>query len=247
MIHLYTIILYQPLYNLLIFFYNIIPGHDIGLAIIALTIIIKLILFPLSAKSIKSQKSLQDLQPKVDEIKKKYKDDKEKLAKETMNLYKENNVNPFSSCLPLIVQFPFLIAVYNVFRTGLSGNHVELLYPFISRPEFLNPVSFGIFDLSKSSIYLALLAGAAQFVQARMLSTKKVKPPVEGAKDENLLAEMNKNMLYLMPVMTVFIAMRLPSGLALYWFITTILTVLQQFIIFRKKPAANGIIPASNK
>ena len=107
MIQLFNTILYEPIYNLLIYFYNIVPGNDIGLAIICLTVLIKLVLMPLSLQAVRSQKTLQDLQPKMDALKKQYKDSKEKLAAETMKLYKEQKVNPLSSCLPLLIQFPF--------------------------------------------------------------------------------------------------------------------------------------------
>lgn len=230
---------YQPIFNLLIWLYNIIPGHDLGLAIIALTVIIKLALLPLSKQSIKSQKALQELQPKIDEIKKKYADKKEEQAKAMMELYKQEKVNPFSSCLPLLVQLPFLWAVFRVFRNGLNGGSLDLVYSFISRPETLKLTSFGFLDLSQSNMVLAVLAGLAQFWQAKMMSTKRPEIKSEGSKDENMMAIMNKQMLYFMPVLTVVICMRFPSGLALYWLTTTILTALQQLYIFKRKESKN--------
>lgn len=226
---------YQPILNLLIFLYNIVPGHDLGVAIIILTIIIKLILLPLSKQSIKSQKSLQDLQPKIDDIKKKYADKKEEMGRAMMALYKENKVNPFSSCLPLLIQFPFLIAVFRVFRNGFSNGSLDLVYPFINRPEFVNSLSFGFLELSKPNIFLAILAGMAQFWQAKMMMTKKPPIKTKGSSDENVMAIMNKQMLYFMPALTVFIGLTLPGGLSLYWFITTVLTALQQIYIFKQK------------
>jgi len=121
---------YQPILNLLVFLYNIVPGNDLGLAIIALTIIIKLILLPLSKKSLKSQKALQDLQPKVEELKRKYKGKKEELGRAMMGLYKDNKVNPMSSCLPLLIQMPFLYAVFWVFRDGFAGESNSRLSRF---------------------------------------------------------------------------------------------------------------------
>ena len=236
---IFTVILYQPIFNLLVFFYNIIPGHDIALAIVALTAVIKLILWPFAGKSLKSQKAMQNIQPKIDELKKKYKNQKEKMTQEMMRLYKEEKVNPFSSCLPLLIQFPFLIAVFQVFRTGLINNgQLDLLYPFIGNPGFINPISFGLVDLSQKNLYLAVLAGLAQFWQAKMMMTQK--PAVKGAasKDENMMATMNKQMVYFMPIITVVIGMSLPGGLMLYWLTTTFLMVLQQYFIFRHKPAA---------
>src|SRR3989338_1875202 len=152
-------IFHAPILNLLVFLYNIIPGHDIGLAIIAMTIIIKIILLPLSKQSIKSQKALQGLQPKIDELKKKYSNNKEELGRAMMALYKQEKVNPFSSCLPLVIQLPFLWAVFKVFQDGLSNHALSNIYSFISQPGVINPVSFGLIDLSKPNIALAVLAG----------------------------------------------------------------------------------------
>jgi len=224
---------YQPIFNLLIFLYDFIPGHDLGVVIIVLTIIIKLILFPLSKQSIKSQKALQDLQPKIDELKKKYADNKEEMGRAMMELYKQNKVNPFSSCLPLLIQLPFLYAVFMVFRAGLKNGSLSMVYSFIPKPESINPIAFGFVNLSAPNIVLAVAAGLAQFWQAKMMMTRKAELDVKESQDENMMAMMNKQMLYFMPALTVFIGMTLPGGLSLYWFITTALTALQQLYIFK--------------
>ncbi|NUM25933.1 MAG: membrane protein insertase YidC [Candidatus Buchananbacteria bacterium] len=234
MIELFNTILFQPLFNLLVFFYNLVPGNDLGVAIILLTVLIKVVLYPLSLQSIRSQKALQELQPKMDAIKKQYKDNKEAQAKALMDLYKQEKINPLSSCLPLLVQLPFLIAVFHVFSRGLSSESLDLLYPFIQNPGHLNPISLGFFDLSKPNIILAVLTGLAQFFQSKMLVSTK-QPKVPGAKDEDMMAAMNKQMLYFMPLMTVVIGASLPAGLLVYWFVTTVLTVLQQQLIFGRK------------
>ena len=233
--NLYTILLYQPLFNILVFLYDIIPGNDVGVAIVLLTVLVKVVLNPFSKKSLKSQKRLQEIQPRVDEIRKKYKDDKERQAKELMTLYKEENINPFSSCLPLLIQLPFIFAVYRVFQNGLtSSKSLELVYPFLERPESINPVSLGLFDLSQPNIPLAVLAGLSQYWQTKMLMHKR-QPRVEGSEDENMASAMNRQMMYVMPVLTVVIGFSLPGGLMLYWFVTSVLTAVQQYFLFRKK------------
>jgi YidC/Oxa1 family membrane protein insertase len=234
MANLFIKVFYQPILNLLVFLYNTISFHDFGIDIILLTIVIKLILWPLGKQSIKSQKSLQDLQPKIENLKKKYADNKTELSKATMDLYKENKVNPFSSCLPLLVQLPFLWAVYRVFRDGVN-NKLDLVYPFINKPETINTIFLGFVNLAKPNVYLAVLAGLAQFIQAKMLITKKPVVNTEGSKDESMAAMMNKQMLYFMPAITIFIGISLPGGLTLYWFILTALTALQQFVTFHNK------------
>jgi len=242
MAHFFTIVFYQPTLNLLMYFYNTISFHDFGLAIIFLTVVLKLIFWPLGRSAIKSQKSLQGLQPQIDELKKKYGSDKTGLSRATMDLYKSNKVNPFSSCLPLLIQLPFLIAVYRVFRDGVS-NKLDYVYSFIARPETINLVSFGFLDLGKPNVPLAVLAGLAQFWQAKMMITKQPAVKTPGSKDESMAAIMNKQMLYFMPAITIFIGISLPGGLTLYWFVLTLITVLQQLITFRKK----NDVPGENK
>jgi len=193
-------------------------------------------LYPLTKSSIKSQKALTDLQPKLNELKEKYKDDKQRVAQETMRLYKENKVNPFASCLPLLIQLPILIALYYVLQIALKGDQFGLLYSFMNNPGSINRISLGLFDLEKTSYVLAVLAGGAQFWQSWMMMRKRVKKPVPTpAKDEDTMAMMNKQMLYFMPIMTVFIGFSLPAGLTLYWFLSTLFTALQQLIVFKKK------------
>lgn len=237
MIYLFNTIFYQPIFNLLVFLYNSVTFQDLGIAIILLTVIIKLILWPLSRKSIKSQQSLQTLQPKIDALKAKHKGNQQEMGKEMMALYKENKINPFSSCLPLILQLPFFIAVYQVLSKGLDNNF-EMLYPFITRPEVIHPFLLDFLDLSRPNIYLAVLAGAAQFWQAKMMMAKRVdvKTGGEGSKDENMAAIMSKQMVYFMPALTVFIGITLPGGLTLYWLTITLLTVLQQVLMGKKLP-----------
>ncbi len=234
MANIFTTIFYQPILNLLVLLYNTISFQDLGISIILLTVILKVVLWPLGQQSIKSQKSLQDLQPKIEELKKKYADNKTELSRATMEMYKENKVNPFSSCLPLLIQLPFLFAVYRVFRDGLN-NKLDLVYPFISRPDVINSLSFGFLDLNKPNIYLAVLAGLAQFWQAKMMMTKQPAIKSDGSKDESMTAIMNKQMLYFMPAITIFIGISLPGGLTLYWFVITVLTALQQMFVFNKK------------
>lgn len=237
MIKLFNLILYQPLLNLLVFLYNILPGHDLGLAIIVLTIIIRLILWPLSQQSVKAQKALQEIQPKLKLLQEKYKGDKQKLAMATMELYRESKINPLSSFVPILIQLPILIAVYQVFWKGLKATELAL-YSFIHNPGALNAVSFGFLNLAKPNIVLAVITGIAQYWQTKMLVKKK--PPQEfvkkdGAKDENMMAIMNRQMSVMMPLFTVFIGITLPSGLMIYWLIGLLLTILQQKITFKPK------------
>jgi len=238
MIELFHTILYQPIFNLFIFLYNNIA--DVGFVILVITILVRLALYPMTSKSIKAQRNMQELQPKLEAIKKQFKDDKQKQTQAIMELYKKSKVNPFGSCLPLLLQLPILIALYMVMRDALtSTNLAQNLYSFVANPGTVNAWSLGYLDLGEPSKILAFLAGGAQYWQARTMSRKQTrqKAPTEagkGAKDENMMAMMNKQMLYMMPVITVVIGFRLPAGLTLYWFCSTLLMALQQIILTKQ-------------
>lgn len=230
-------VLYLPIFNLLIFLYDILPGADVGFAIIALTVLIKLILWPFMTTSLRSQKALQEIQPKIEELKTKHGNDREALAKAMMELYKTEKVNPLSSCLPILFQLPILIALYQVLLAGFGPETLSQLYGFISNPIEINTVFLGAIDLSQKSLYLAVLAGYFQFFQTRMLISKRPPKQVAGKKgafDETMLASMNKSMLMFMPVITVVIGATLPGGLTLYWVTVNIVSILQQQFVFSK-------------
>ena len=237
-------ILYQPIFNIFVFLYNVVPGHDVGIVILAITVLVRLVLYPLTSSSIKSQRALQELQPKMEAIKKEFAEDKQKQTQAIMELYKNNKVNPITSCLPMLIQLPILIALYMVLRDGLASKDLaQSLYSFIANPGTINQISLNFFDMAKPNYVLAVLAGAAQFWQAKTLSRKN--PPKkagEGAKDEAMMSMMNKQMLYFMPIMTIIIGFRLPAGLTLYWFFSTMLMALQQVWQFKKPKVSGNII-----
>jgi len=239
----YNAVFYHPIFNLLIAFYDFIPGHDIGLAIILLTLVVKLVMWPLQASALRSQKALTDIQPKIEELKKRYpeKSQQEELAKEMMALYSREKVNPAASCLPLFIQLPVFIALYHSLSAGLKSGGFEKLYSFIPNPGIINPTLFGLLDLSSPNHVLAILAGISQYFQAKMMVTRQQPKGVPGAADEQMLATMNKQMVYMMPAMTVIIGWSLPGGLALYWFVMSGLTVLQQMYFFRNHPAPTPV------
>ncbi|MBU0624807.1 YidC/Oxa1 family membrane protein insertase [Patescibacteria group bacterium] len=249
LIDLYHAILYEPIFNVLVGLYNILPGHDIGIAIIIMTILIKLVLWPLQSKALKSQKALQDIQPKVQELKKKYpnKEDQEKMAKELMSIYSKEKVNPLSSCLPLLIQIPVFIALYRALSHGLESTGFEALYSFVGNPGTIEPSMFGLVDLANRNIALAVLAAIAQYFQAKMMITRQQPKKTPGAQDEQMMASMNKSMVYMMPGVTLFIGIQMPGGLALYWLTMTLLMIIQQYIFFKKKKAVEVVEQESAK
>src|SRR3989339_71405 len=233
-------LVFQPIYNALILLYNIIPGHDLGVAIILLTVDVRLLLYPISKKQIESQKKLQDLQPEIKKLQDKYKGDKEKQGRALMDFYKEKKVNPASGCLPLVVQIVFFIALYQAFIAGINFNSAcSDLYKSVACPDSINVNFFGILDLAKPNIVLAIIAAAGQFIQTKMMMTKNPVP----AKKGDFSSIMTQQMLYLGPLLTLFIGMRFPAGLALYWVVNTLFAIVQQYLTM-KKPEP---VPAQDK
>jgi len=245
-VNFFNVVLYQPLFNLLVLFYQYLPGNDFGIAVIALTVLTRVIFYPLNLKAIKSQKLLQELQPKIQEIQRKYKADKEKLTKATIELYQKGKVNPLSGCLPILIQFPILIALFWVLRKGLRAEEINSLYSFIPHPGSIDPSFLGIINLAQScsvkisetqslliwpAIVLVVLTGIFQFVQTKMITPKA--QTKKGKADFSTI--MQKQMLYFFPVFTVFILWNLPSAIALYWLVTSLFSIFQQYLIFRPK------------
>jgi YidC/Oxa1 family membrane protein insertase len=237
---LFDELLYRPILNFLVLLQNIIPGHDFGLAIIILTALIRLILWPLAGQSIRSQKALQELQPEISKLKEKYKNDKQKQMQATMELYKSKNINPASGCLPLLIQLPVLIALYYALWNGLKSTIGESLYSFVHLSDGVNFLFLGLINLAEPSIPLGVLAGILQYYQTKMMMVKNTSSQPEKSGKERSFSDdfaktMNTQMLYIMPLLTVFIASTFPSGLALYWVTTSVISIVQQHYQMKNK------------
>jgi len=241
-------IFFDPLYNLLMWLISIVPYGSVGLAVIVLTILVKLALSPLAFKSTKSQLLQKKLQPKVAELRKEYPDQQEQ-AKKLMELYKEHKTSPFAGCLLIFIQIPIIIALYRVFLVGLEIIP-ERFYSFVTQPDQLNVLFAGI-DLAERSILLAVLAGLTQFVQLQlsplMRNTKKENPEGEKSTEEEtddkpdssqqmmaVSQMMQKQMKFIMPIMIGFVAMAVPGAVALYWIVNNLFTMAQERVIARK-------------
>jgi len=234
LINLFNEILYRPIFNVLVFLYNIIPGHDFGIAIILLTILIRIILYPIMYKSTKSRFALSALQPKIKEVQQKYKT-KEEQSRELMKVYKEHNVNPLSGCLPLIIQLVVLFQLYKVLINVLKPSSLSVLYPFIHHPGAINSSFLGIVDLSVANIVIVALAAVAQFFSSKvMLKLSPPAPQTENKKGGDFAKIMNKQMVYFGPVLTVLIGLKLPAGLSLYWLMSNVLGVAQDYYLLKK-------------
>jgi len=236
MIEIFNTLLIQPLFNILIFLYNFIPPHDLGLSVIILTIIVRALISPLSLKAVRSQRALTVLQPKIKEIQDKHKGDAKKQNEEVMKLYKESKTNPFSGCLPLLIQLPIFIALFQILKGLGDSNQFSSLYSFVQRPAEMSTSFLGVLDLAKKSSVLAVMAGAFQFIQSKMMSsmTPKSNTSSKGGQTEEMTKMMTKQMTYMMPVILVFIYWNLPSVLSLYWIVITIFSIGEQYYINKK-------------
>jgi YidC/Oxa1 family membrane protein insertase len=244
----WTTVFYQPIYNTLIFIIGNITLGDVGFAIIILTIIIKLILSPLTQKSIKSQLMMKRMEPEIKRIKKEY-PNKEEQAKKTFEIYKKYGTNPFSGCLVVLLQLPVLFALYSLFRNQLPVDNT-LLYGFIHMPEVLHTHFLGLVDIHSKSLILALLAGITQFIQG-YLSTPKT-PKVEVVKEmptenekksfqDELSSSMQTNVKYMLPIFMAFIAYQYSATIALYLITSTLFTIGQEWYI--RKTLAKTVLP----
>lgn len=229
-------LIYQPLYNLLVFLYTYVSFHDFGIAIIIITLFLKLILMPLSKKQIESQKKMQEFQPRIKEIQNKYKGDKIKQNQAVMEFYKTNKMNPFGGCLPLIFQLFFLIAIYFVFSDISSKGLIiesDSLYSFIKNPGKINELFLGIIDLSRPNYFLAIFAAVSMFLQSKMLAPKQTQK-TEKTASMDFSQIMSKQMLYMGPLLTLFIGVKFPSALVLYWLVSTLFAIGQQMYMENK-------------
>lgn len=229
----FNLILYKPLFNALVLIYQYLPGHDFGVAIILLTIIIRFALYPSTAQAIKSQKAFLAIQPRIKDIQERYKNDREKQAQELMKLYREEKINPFGAIVPLLVQLPILIALYKVFWDGLNLSSMSNLYSFVSVPQQINPGFLGLVDLSHPSLGLAVFAGIAQYFQSKTATPKAKNNGAKAGGTEQFSEMFQKQMLYMFPVLSVFILWKLPAAIAVYWITTSVFSIIQQYFILK--------------
>lgn len=240
LINAFNLLLYQPLFNALVLLYLYLPGHDFGVAVIILTILIRLLFYPLNLQGIRTQKVLQELQPKIKEIQERYKNDRAEQGRAMMELYQKEKINPFSGCLPFLIQLPILIALYQVFQRGLQPEQLTSLYRFVPQLRVIDPTFFGIVNLAQPSFVLAILAGITQFIQTKMVTPKTSKSKSK-EKTSQFSGMIQKQLVYFFPIFTVFILLKLPSAIGLYWIVTTIFSIVQQYLVFAKRmPAVSG-------
>ncbi len=236
---------FNPIYNGLVFLIANFPWVDMGLAVISVTIITKLILFPLTKKSIRIQIKTKELEPKLKKIKEEYKNKKEEQARLIMDLYKENNLNPLSGFLVVLIQLPIIFALYFVFlKGGLPEINTDILYSFIKIPAEVNIHFLGLIDMTEKNIILAFLAGVSQYIQFQLMLPKteqKKEKQTKSFKDD-LMKNMNIQMKFIMPVIIFFISYSLPAAIALYWTTSNVFMIFQEIFVKKKMEAKAELI-----
>ncbi|MBI3633902.1 MAG: membrane protein insertase YidC [Candidatus Vogelbacteria bacterium] len=233
---------YRPLYNALVFLTAILPGHDLGMAVIVLTLFVKVLLIPVSHKTIKTQKKLKELEPQLAKIKEVHKNDQQEQAAKIMSLYKEHGVNPFSGVFLMFIQLPIILALFFVFKAGIDLTSADL-YSFILRPQLISHLLFGLIDLTQKSFLLSVLVGLTQFVQVQLSLPPS---PKKGGKDEDsfgdtLAQSMNFQVKFILPVFIMFVSYKLNTAVSVYWIVNNLFTIGHEFFV---KKQAKKIISA---
>lgn len=228
---------FDPVYNALVFFIDVIPGGDVGLAIIATVLVVKTILLPISIKAAKTQRIMKEIEPKLKESKEKHKDDKQKQAQAMMEIYKEAGMNPFASIFLVFLQIPIIISLYFSVSSGggipLPDINLDILYSFIVAPSEVTMNFLGMVDITARSLLLALGAGITQFIQVT-LTMPKLAPKVEGAEPnmkDDFMRNMQIQMKYVMPVLIAVVAYSISAAIALYFLVSNLVSIAQEFYI----------------
>jgi YidC/Oxa1 family membrane protein insertase len=228
---------FDPIYNSLVFFIDVVPGGDVGFAIICTVILVKTVILPISLKAARTQLAMREIEPKLTEIKEKYKNERETQALKTMELFREANVNPFLSILLLFIQIPIVIALYfAVYKGGgvaLPEINTILLYSFIPTPETVNMIFLGFMDITMKSLPLAVLAGVTQFIHTHLsLPPQKPRDPkAEPNFKDDFARSMHIQMKYVMPVLIFVVAYTISAAIALYFTISNLMAIAQEYIV----------------
>lgn len=232
MLELFNTLIFVPLYNALVFLISVVPYADVGIAVILLTISVKLVLFPLAQKASREQARMRELAPELDAVKEEHKDDKQKQTLEVMALYKKHNIRPFLSLLVVLIQIPVIFGLYWVFfRGGLPEINMDFLYAFVSAPSSVNMDFLGLIDMAGRSIVLALLAGGTQYIHSLfVLPTPKPKGDNPTLK-EDLAHSFHLQMKYVMPIIVIVVSYTISSAIALYWATSNIFAIGQELFV----------------
>jgi YidC/Oxa1 family membrane protein insertase len=229
MSYLYHTLFFDPLYNILVSLFRLFPWADAGIIVIFLTILVRLVLFPLSRKAVLTQVKMAEIGPEIEQIKEKYKDKPEEQAKLTLALYQKKGVNPFSGILVIIIQIPLILALYQTFF-HLPAVDPAFLYSFVKVPSHVSTAFLGLIDIAGKSVILALLSAASSYFQLHV-SAKSQAAPKGNSFGDNLTRNMQSQMKYVFPVIVFFISYKISGVVALYWLTTNLFSALQELYV----------------
>lgn len=242
----FNVVFYDPIYNALVALVALVPGSDVGVAVILVTIIIRLILLPSSLSAARTQRAMKELEPKLKQLKEAHKGNKEKEALETLALYREAKVNPFSSILMVFIQIPVLLALYWVFYyESWDVLNVERLYSFTPTPESVSLMFLGLMLVTGKSLFLAFLSGITQYYQAHLALAGTMKPSDEKSMQNDFQRVMGLQLKYVFPFIIAVISYTTSTAIALYFVTTNLMGVLQEFYVRRAmaKDALQRVAP----
>jgi YidC/Oxa1 family membrane protein insertase len=232
---LFHAVFYNPIYNALVALVAVMPGNDVGVAVIVVTLAIRLILLPFSLSAARTQRAMKILEPKIKEVKEKNKGNKEKEALETLALYKEAQVNPFASILTVFIQIPVLLALFWVFRyEPFSAINTARLYAATPIPHSISLQFLGVISVAGKSLVLAILAGATQFLQAHMALSGTMKPSDTKSVQNDFQRVMGMQLKYVFPFIIGTISYTTSGAIALYFITTNLAGAAQEWHIRRK-------------
>lgn len=230
-------LIYAPLYNGLVYLVGAVPNHDVGIAVVLLTIVVRIIIYPLSRRAVQAQADMKKVAPLIEKLKEKYKDNREEQSRKIFALYKEHDVHPFAGFLLVLVQFPILIGLYWVFsRGGLPIINTATLYSFVHVPVAINMEFLGLQNMAGHSIVLALLAAITQFLYTRLSLGPKKAHTIES--ESSLSGDMAKSLdtqaRYVLPAIIGVIAYSVVAAAPLYWVTSNTFMILQEYLAGRR-------------
>jgi YidC/Oxa1 family membrane protein insertase len=234
---LWHTVFFDPIYNTLIFFIDVIRNGDVGLAIIATIIVVKMVLLPLSVKAAKTQRIMREIEPKLKALKETHRDDRETQARAMMALYKEHELNPFASIALIFIQIPIIFALYFAVSSGggvpLPGVNTALLYSFVPEPSVITMNFLGLLSITERSLLLAFGAGVTQYIFTTMTLPKLAPKEKDATPDfkDDFMRNMHIQMKYVMPVLIAVIAYTLSAAIALYFMVSNLVAILQEFYV----------------
>jgi YidC/Oxa1 family membrane protein insertase len=232
---MFATFIFNPLYNAVIFLLGNFSFLDAGMVIVIFTLFVKVVLFPLSKKSARTQILMKMVEPELNAIKEKYKGNKEEQARQTMALYKEKKINPFAGIVVLFIQIPILWALYRIFYThGLTDINTSILYPFVHAPEMVKTAFLGLVDITSKNIPLAVITAITQYIQSVVVMPKTQNKEKIGT---SVMGDMNTmlqfQMKYFFPLMMLFIAYTGTATVAIYLTTSNLFMIAQEYVVRR--------------